>query len=344
VSVVGFLTAVSIALRSLLEAFGLFDDQVAAHVFTTILLESFVEVFLARNFDEAETTGSASGTVSHEFHVRNSAESAEEILNILLRSVVAETTNLDFEFLVGFLGSGLLGRGLEHGFDGLGFLDGFFFRFFFFLFIRRFFFLGSLHRGLLLNDFFRGFFLRGFFFLGGSLFDRGFLLDDFFGRFFLRGRFNYSLLGRSSLLDWCFFNDFFGRFFLRGRFNHGLLGRSSFLDWRFFNDFFRRFFLRGRFDHGLLCRSSFLDRSLLFDDFFRRFFVGGRLDDGFLHSLLDGDFLLDGFVGGVGIATSVNLNVFLLFQICFCLGLDNFLRGAIIGGLNNFGLFSLDFF
>jgi len=316
VSVVGFLTAVSIALRSLLEAFGLFDDQVAAHVFTTILLESFVEVFLARNFDEAETTGSASGTVSHEFHVRNSAESAEEILNILLRSVVAETTNLDFEFLVGFLGSGLLGRGLEHGFDGLGFLDGFFFRFFFFLFIRRFFFLGSLHRGLLLNDFFRGFlFLRGFFFLGGSLFDRGFLLDDFFGRFFLRGRFN-----------------------------HGLLGRSSFLDWRFFNDFFRRFFLRGRFDHGLLGRSSFLDRSFLLDDFFRRFFIGGRLDDGFLHSLLDGDFLLDGFVGGVGIATSVNLNVFLLFQICFCLGLDNFLRGAIIGGLNNFGLFSLDFF
>jgi len=198
------------------QTFGLFDDKVAAHVFATVLLESLVHVGFGSDFHEAEATGLAGSAVSDQFHVRDLAESAEEVLDIVLGGIVAQAAHFDFVFLVGG-GSGLRGlggRGFKSRF-GCGFLH--LFRFFFGLFFRRFLLLlGSRlllgNRGSLLlhwlfgRFFFRFLIRRGLnLLLGHSLLlgNRGsLLLDGLFGRFLIgRGLDGGWLLGDDRLFD-----------------------------------------------------------------------------------------------------------------------------------------------
>jgi len=83
VGIIGLGGSTKIVLRTLLDTFGLLDNQVAAHVFATVLGQGLVQVLFGRNLDEGETSGTASGAVGHQFHERNSAERLEEGLDVV---------------------------------------------------------------------------------------------------------------------------------------------------------------------------------------------------------------------------------------------------------------------
>jgi hypothetical protein len=216
----------SIELLSLLSSLGLFDVQVTAHMFATVVGNSLVQRVLGSKFHKTHTFGSTSVSVGKEIHRQHFAESIEERFDVRRLSIVGKARHTHFEFLTILLD----GLGLGNGHNGLG----------------------EFHRFLLLrlHGFFFGrffFFFRGRFFHGGLL-SHGFLggLDFFFGRFFFRGRFSFldrGLLSRGSLLhglDFFFRGFFFGRGF--NFFDGGLLSRGSFLGGLDF--FFGRFFLR----------------------------------------------------------------------------------------------------
>jgi hypothetical protein len=61
--------SIKVVLRTLLDTFGLLDNQVAAHMFATVLGQGLVQVLFGRDLDEGETSGAASCAVAHQFHV-----------------------------------------------------------------------------------------------------------------------------------------------------------------------------------------------------------------------------------------------------------------------------------
>ena len=109
VSVIGLVGAGEAVLGLVLETLGLFDDEVAAHMLTSVLLESLVELVLGSDFHEAESAGSASRAVSDEFDIGHLAERAEKFVDVLLGRIVGKATDFDFIFLVGVISS--LGSG-----------------------------------------------------------------------------------------------------------------------------------------------------------------------------------------------------------------------------------------
>lgn len=77
-----------VELLSLFTFLGLFNVQISSHMFTPIVSQSFVQSFLRREFDETKSFRSTSVSISQDINTQNFCESVEEILDVLIRSII----------------------------------------------------------------------------------------------------------------------------------------------------------------------------------------------------------------------------------------------------------------